>query len=409
MADDTDFDAITLDELRRRRSSKWLAHGPDVLPAFVAELDVPIADPVRRAVVEAVERGDLGYPVPAGLPAAFSAYVAREHGWQVDPADVQVIPDVMAGIVEVLRATGEPGAGVVINPPVYGPFFEGIPEAGRRIVEVPLARDGDDWTLDLDGLAAAFRAGATAYLLCSPHNPLGRVWTREELTAVVELADRHGVLLLADEIHAPLVLPGARHTPLATVGGDRCVAFWSASKAWNVAGLKCAVAVTSGARGRLLTSRLPREVPYRSSIVGVAAAEAAFTAGGPWLEALLAHLDRNRRLFGELLAERGLDLGYRPPQASFLSWLDFGAYGLGDDPAAVVLGRAKLALEPGLVFGRQGAGHARLNLGTTRTLLTEIADRLAAALGQDTGPPSWASAALGQDTGPPSWASAALG
>ena len=376
----TDFDAISLDELRLRRSSKWLIHGPDVLPAFVAELDVPVAEPIRRAVVEAVERGDLGYPEPAGLPAAFSAYVGREHGWQVDPADVHVIPDVMAGIVEVLRATGEPGAGVVVNPPVYGPFFEGIPEAGRRIVDVPLARDGDDWTLDLDVLARAFRAGATAYLLCSPHNPLGRVWTGDELSAVVELADRYGVLLLGDEIHAPLVLPGASHTPLSAVAGDRCVTFWSASKAWNVAGLKCAVAVTSGGRGRLLAGRMPREVPYRASIVGVAAAEAAFTAGGPWREALLAHLDRNRRLFGELLAERGLDLGYRPPQASFLAWLHFGAYGLGADPAAVVLERAGLALEPGLVFGRQGAGHARVNLGTTRTLLTEIADRLATAL-----------------------------
>jgi cysteine-S-conjugate beta-lyase len=380
MADDTDFDSLPLEELRLRRSMKWLQHPPDVLPTFVAEMDVPLADPVRRAVVEAVERGDLGYTEPAGLPAAFSAFVAREHGWQVDPADVHVMPDVMVGIVELLRAMGEPGAGVVINPPVYHPFFDDVPEAGRRLVEVPLARDGDDWMLDLDGLAAAFRAGATAYLLCSPHNPLGRVWSRDELTAVVELADRYGVLLLADEIHAPLVLPGVEHTPLATLARDRCVTFWSASKAWNMAGLKCAVAVTNGDRGRRLLARVPPSVPYRAGILGVAAAEAAFTAGGPWREALLTHLDRNRRLFGELLDERGLDLGYRPPQASFLSWLDFRAYGLGDDPAAVVLDRAKLALQSGLIFGRQGAGHARLNLGTTRALLTETADRLATAL-----------------------------
>lgn len=380
MADDTDFDSIPLDELRLRRSQKWLRYGPDVLPAFVAEMDVPIAEPIRRAVVEAVERGDLGYTEPAGLPAAFSAYVGREHGWQVDPADVHVMPDVMVGIVEVLRAMGEPGAGVVVNPPVYHPFFDDVPEAGRRLVEVPLARDGGDWTLDLDGLAAAFRAGATAYLLCSPHNPLGRVWTRDELTAVVELADRYGVLLLADEIHAPLVLPGADHTPLATLAGDRCVTFSSPSKAWNLAGLKCAVAVTGGDRGRRLLDRVPPSALIRAGILGVLAAQTAYTAGGPWREALLAHLDRNRRLFGELLAERGLDLGYRMPQASFLAWLDFRAYGMGDDPAAVVLERGGLALEPGLVFGRQGAGHARLNLGTTRTLLTEYADRMATAL-----------------------------
>ena len=380
MADDTDFDSIALDDLRRRRSMKWLDFPPDVLPSFVAELDVPIADPVRRALVAAVERGDLGYPTPAGLPAAFAGHVAREHGWQVDPADVHVVPDVMVGVVEVLRATGEPGAGVVVNPPVYAPFFDDVPEAGRRLVEVPLARDGDGWALDLDGLAAAFRAGATAYLLCSPHNPLGRVWTREELTAVVELADRYGVLLLVDEIHAPLTLPRAEHVPVATLAGDRCVTFWSASKAWNLAGLKTAVAVTSGPLGRRLLSRIPESVQYRSGILGILAAEVAFTEGGPWLEALRAHLDRNRRLLGDLLAERGLDVGYRMPDASFLAWLDLRAYGVGPDPTPIVLERGRLALEPGPSFGRQGAGHVRLNFGTTRELLTEVVTRLATAL-----------------------------
>ena len=219
----------------------------------------------------------------------------------------------MAGIVEVLRATGEPGGGVVVNPPVYPPFFDDVPEAGRRVVEVPLARDGDGWTLDLDGLAAAFRAGARTYLLCSPHNPLGRVWRPDELAGVVELADRYGVLLLGDEIHAPLTLPGERHTPLATLAGDRCVAFWAASKAWNLAGLKCAVAVTSGARGRRLLGRLAPSVRYRSGILGVLAAEVAFTEGQPWLDALRGHLDRNRRLLADLLAERLPEVGYRPP------------------------------------------------------------------------------------------------
>jgi cysteine-S-conjugate beta-lyase len=381
MADDTDFDGLTLDFLRQRRSEKWLTFPPDVLPSFVAELDVPIAEEIRRALAEAVERGDVSYTDPAGLPEAFAGFAARTYGWDVDPADVHVVPEVMAGIVEVLRATEEPGGGVVINPPVYPPFFDDIPEAGRRVVEVPLARDGDGWTLDLDGLAAAFRAGARTYLLCSPHNPLGRVWRPDELGGVVELADRYGVLLLGDEIHAPLTLPGERHTPLATLAGDRCVAFWAASKAWNLAGLKCAVAVTSGARGRRLLGRLAPSVRYRSGILGVLAAETAFTEGGPWLEALLAHLDRNRRLLAALLAERLPEVGYRPPDASFLAWLDLRAYGVGDHPATLIRERGRVALEPGLAFGRQGAGHARLNFGTTRTLLTEAVDRMATALG----------------------------
>jgi cystathionine beta-lyase len=375
--DDDDFDGIALDRLRDRRSTKWVTHPPDVLPAFVAELDVPLADPVRRALHQAVDAGDLGYTEPDRLPEAFAGFVAERHGWEVDAADVHVVPDVMVGIVEVLRALGEPGGGVVINPPVYPPFFVDLPEAGRRVVEVPLARDGADYTLDLAGLEAAFRAGARVYLLCSPHNPLGRVWSDAELAAVTELADRYGVVLIADEIHAPLTLPGARHRPLATIAGDRCVAFWSASKAWNLAGLKCAVAVTSGARGRRLLGRLPEEVRYRAGILGVVAATAAFTDGRPWLDSLLGHLDRNRRLLAELLAERLPEVGYRPPDASFLAWLDLSAYGLGDDPARVLLERGRVALEPGPHFGRQGAGHARLNIGTSRALLTEAVDRMA--------------------------------
>lgn len=380
MADDTDFDALTLTGLRQRRSEKWLTYAPDVLPAFVAELDVPIAEPVRRALSAAVDRGDVSYVHPAGLPEAFAAFAAREYGWEVDPADVHVLPEVMLGIVEVLRATDEPGAGVVVNPPVYPPFFADVPEAGRRIVEAPLARDGAGWALDLDALERAFRAGARTYLLCSPHNPVGRVWRPDELAAVVELADRYGVLLLADEIHAPLTLPGATHIPLATLAGDRCVSFWAASKAWNLAGLKCAVAVTSGPRGRALLDRLPESFPYRAGILGVLAAEVAFTEGEEWRQALLAHLDRNRRLLGELLAERLPEVGYAAPEGTFLAWLDLRAYGAGTDPAVRVLDRGRVALQPGPLFGRPGAGHARLNFGTTRDLLVETVDRLATGL-----------------------------
>src|SRR5215207_9425010 len=331
MADDDDFDGISLDQLRRRRSSKWVTYPPDVLPAFVAELDVPIADPVRRALHDAVDLGDLGYTEPVGLADAVAGYAAAAFDWAVDPADVHLVPDVMTGLIDVVRALGDPGGAVVVNPPVYPPFFTSLPESGCRVVEAPLARDGGGYTFDLDALAAAFRAGARVHLLCSPHNPVGRVWTEAELRGVAELADRYGVLVLADEIHAPLALPGSRHVPFATIAGDRCVTFTSASKAWNLAGLKCAVAVTSGPRGRELVGRLPRVV-------------------------------------------------HRPPEASYLSWLDLSAYGLGDDPAQVLLERGRVALEPGPHFGRQGAGFARLNIGTSRSLLTEAVDRMAAAL-----------------------------
>jgi cystathionine beta-lyase len=358
----------------------------DVLPAFVAELDVPLADPVRRVLHEAVDLGDTGYPEPGALSAAFTGFVAGRHDWAVDEADVHLVGDVMAGVAEVLRVMTDPGDAVVINPPVYPPFVDTLAEVDRPVVRVPLARDGgpdrSGWTLDLAGLEAAFRDGARAYLLCSPHNPVGRVWSEAELRAVAELADRYGVLVLSDEIHAPLVLPGTRHLPYPAVagGGAECVAFHSASKAWNLAGLKCALAVTNGAAGRAAFDRMPREVPYRTSIFGVLAGAAAYAEGGRWLDSLLAHLDRNRRLLGELLADRLPDAGYRVPEASFLAWLDLRAYGLGDDPAAVLLDRGRVALQSGPTFGAEGAGFARLNYGTSRVLLTETVDRMAAAV-----------------------------
>jgi cysteine-S-conjugate beta-lyase len=366
-----------LERLRQRRSSKWVEHPPDVLPAFVAEMDVALAPPIRAALIEAIELGDTGYAEVGGLFESYAAFAERRFGWSPDPARMALVPDVTAGIVEVLRVLTSPGDGVVITPPVYPPFFDAIPEAGRRVVEVPLA-DGAE--LDLDGLEHAFAGGARAFLLCSPHNPTGRVHDRATLEAVAALAERHGVLVISDEIHAPLTLPGAEHTPFTALGERRSVVIASASKAFNVAGLKCALAVAGSADVARELRALPGEVRYRAGLLGVIASEAAFTHGDAWLDALLAALDANRRRLGALLAERLPDVGYRPPDASFLAWLDCRALGLGDDPAAAFLARGRVALEPGPRFGAQGRGFARLNLGTSDALLDDAVRRMAAAV-----------------------------
>jgi cystathionine beta-lyase len=378
------FDALPLDLLRRRTSAKWTVP-PDVLPAWVAELDVPLSEPIRQALLEAIELGDTGYAEPDGLPAAFAEFAGPRLGWTVDPGQVFIIPDVMVGVAEILRVGTPAGAGVVINPPVYPPFFDTIEEAGRTVVEVPLARSSAGWELDLDGLAAAFRGGARAYLLCSPHNPTGRVWAAAELQQIAELAARYDVLVLSDEIHAPLTLAGARHTPYLALGGtapEHGIVFSSASKAWNLPGLKCAVAVTAAAQTRALLKRLPAEVPARAGIFGVRAGVAAFGDNGPWLDALLVHLDRNRRLLAGLLAERLPEIRYRPPEASYLAWLDCTGLDIGADPAGVFLDRGRVALQRGLDFGAPGAGFARLNIGTSLALMTEAVDRMAAAVGR---------------------------
>jgi cystathionine beta-lyase len=372
----------TLETLSRRRSSKWVAHPPDVLPVFVAEMDVALAPPVRAALAEAIELGDTGYAEPGGLFEAYAGFAERRLGWSPDPARMVLLPDVMAGIVELLRVLTAPGDGVAICPPVYPPFFDGIPEAGRRVVEVPLV-DGD---LDLDGLEHAFAGGAArAFLLCSPHNPTGRVHDRATLDAIAALAERHGALVVADEIHAPLTLPGARHTPFAALGETRSVVITSASKAFNIAGLKCALAIAGSAEVARELRTVPEEVRYRAGLLGVIGSEAAFVHGDAWLDELLAALDANRRRLAALLDEHLPAIGYRPPDASFLAWLDCRALDLGDDPAAVLLERGRVALEPGHAFGAPGRGYARLNFGTSAALLDDAVGRMAAAVGSPHG------------------------
>jgi cysteine-S-conjugate beta-lyase len=374
----------TLENLRKRTSHKWRTYPPDVLPAFVAEMDFDPADEVKEAIRAALDAGDLGYPHKGDLGDAFAEFATdRLGGWAPDPDLVFAIPDVMTGIAEVVQAVVRPGEGVVINPPVYSPFFFRLELAGRRVVEAPLAA-GDDGSYDLD-LDAVDRAlslpGTGAYLLCNPHNPVGRVWTREQLAAVADVCDRHGVPLLVDEIHAPLVLPGAVHVPFHTVdhpAARRAVVFTSATKGWNIPGVKCGIAVAGDAESEAIL-RL-RWDALLASHLGVQATVAALRRGHYWLDAAIGQIDENARLLADLLARHLPGVRYRRPQASFLAWLDCRDLGLGADPAAAFLAEGRVAVSPGPDFGSQGSGFARLNMGTSPELLGEAVRRMATAL-----------------------------
>jgi len=371
-----------LERLRERRSVKWRLYDPDILPLWVAEMDVVPAEPIQQAVADAMRRGDTGYPWAADYAEALSAFAAKRWGWEPDPATMEIVPDVMLGVVEVLKLVADPGAAVVVNSPVYPPFFQFVSHLGHRVVEAPLGEDG---RLDLAALERAF-ADATsdgaraAYLLCNPQNPTGAVHTPEELTAALELAHSSGVRVVADEIHAPVVHAPATFTSVASLpAGSRAVALMSASKAFNLAGLKAAMAVP-GPEAVADLARMPEEVSHGASHLGVIAHRAAYLDGGPWLDALLAGLDSNRQLLATLLAEQLPEVGYRVPDGTFLAWLDFTALDLGDDPAAVLRERARVALHPGPGFGQGGKGHARLNFGTSPDIVREAVFRIAAAL-----------------------------
>jgi len=378
------FEDLDLDRLRRRRSEKWQLHPPDVLPAFIAEMDYDLAEPLLASMRTAVDLSDCGYATPDGLGETFAAFAAARHGWAVDPARVHLVPDVMAGFDAILALATEPGDGVVINPPVYPPFFKHIGFARRKVVEVPLVRVDGRWELDFAGLEAAFAAGARAYLLCSPHNPTGRVFSAADLGRIGELAERYGVLVVADEIHASLTLPGARHTPFVSLGGaaaERGITLASASKAFNVAGLKGAVAVAGSAAMEHLLARLPESCHYGAGLFGVLTSLAAWSSGGDWLDALIGQLDHARTEFGRLLGERLPGALYTPPEASYLAWVDCAGLGLGPEPAAVFLDRGRVALGRGLDFGTPGDGFVRVTIGTSSALLSAIVDRMAAAAG----------------------------
>ena len=374
---------LSLPELRTRRSYKWHAYPADVLPTFVAEMDVTLAEPVTRVLQEAVADGDTGYATPdPELAAAVAGFHLARYGWRLDPGGVSLIPDVMTGVTEVLRSALPPGSGVVVNTPVYPPFFGHIASAGCRVVEAPLARSGAGYRLDLDALAAAFAAGALAYLLCNPHNPTGLVLSVDELRRVAELAERFRVLVLADEIHAPLTLSGSRHVPYLSLPEAQAhgIAFVSASKGWNLPGLKCAQLVTAAGPMRAVVGQLPEELGYGAGNLGVIASIAAYRDGGSWLDELLLMIERNGRLLGDLLADRLPEVGYIAPQGTYLAWLDCSALGLPEEPARVFLQKGRVALRPGPDFGTLGRGWVRATIATHAEILTEIVERMRAAL-----------------------------
>jgi len=372
---------LTLEQLRRRTSMKWREHGPDVLPLWVAEMDVMIAEPIVRAMSDAISSGDVGYPHGFGYAEAFAELAADRWGWEsVDPARTALVADVMTGIYEVLNLVSGAGDAVVISPPVYPPFFGFIEHAGRTVVEAPLGADG---RLDLESLEAAFVGAGAAqrsvtYLLCNPQNPTAVVHTADELAAVAALADAHRVRVVVDEIHGPLVPIG--FVPYLSVpGSENAFAVVSASKAWNLAGAKAALIVAGAAAAEDL-KRLPEVVGHGPSHLGVIGHTAAFRSGQPWLDALNADLADNRVHLEQLLAEHLPAVPWQPPTAMYLTWLDCRALGLGDDPAAAFLQRGRVALNSGLPFG-DGAGHVRLNYATTPEILTEAVERMAAAVG----------------------------
>lgn len=375
-----EVNALSLEEMRTHRSAKWRDFPADVLPLPVAEMDFPIAEPIRELLLEMVAHSDLGYlgPIPE-VGISFAAFAHKRWDWIVDPNQVSIAADVGVGVVEVLRLFTKPGDRVLLSSPIYHNFYTWIKETQLTKVDVPFVETDSGWTLDMAAVETEYRTGIKVHLLCNPHNPLGRVYTREELLQLAQLAQEYGVVVISDEIHAPLTFAESKFIPFLSLGSvaeSVGVTITAASKAWNIAGLKCAIIVTQGTTMEENLKRLPPATHYRASLLGGFATATAFAQGGEWLDAAIKTLDMNRYFLQDLLVKKIPEIKYRVPNCSYLAWLDLSALGLGENPAATLLERGRVAFNAGHAFSPHTSQFVRLNFATSQSVLTQAVDRI---------------------------------
>ena len=378
--------APTLAELATHHSEKWRAFPSDVIPLPVAEMDFPIADPIKALLHSMVENSDMGYlgAIPE-LGAAFSSFAQTRWSWSVDPAKVRVATDVGVGVVEILRVFTTPGDRILISSPVYQNFYTWMNETRVTSVDVPFIHHISDdisqqWQIDWPAIEEAYSSGIKVHLLCSPHNPIGRVYSKEELEKFIALAVKHNVIIISDEIHAPLEYRDHPFTPILTLGQDAervSVVVTAASKGWNIAGLKCAIIVSGNQQMHEKLNALPYSLHFRASLFGAFATATAFDQGVTWLDTVITQLDFNRHLISELLAEHLPEVSYNPPQHSYLAWLDLSNLELGEIPSEKILEKSRVALNPGHIYGAQWKNFARLNFATSPEIITQAITQMA--------------------------------
>jgi cystathionine beta-lyase len=385
---DHSVSAPHLSELLTHKSEKWRAFPSDVLPLPVAEMDFPVAQPIRDLLSEMIAKSDLGYigPIPE-LGEGFAHFAGNRWNWEVDPLQVRAATDVGVAVVEVLRVFTNPGDSILLSSPVYQNFYNWINETKLNLVDVPFERSGDEsknpWEINWEGIEKAYASGLKVHILCSPHNPLGRIYTKEELLRIVALAKRYNVLIISDEIHAPLTFKGNVFVPMLSLGADAeavSVTVTAASKGWNIAGLKCAIIVSQNEAINNQLATMPMAVHYRASLLGGFATAIAFAEGEVWLDSVIENLDHNRHMLKELLSSQLPSVRYHIPDNSYLAWLDLEALGLGVDPSVTLLEKGRVAFNAGHMYGKQCSHYVRFNFATSPTIVTEAVHRIARAI-----------------------------
>ncbi|MDA3031914.1 MAG: aminotransferase class I/II-fold pyridoxal phosphate-dependent enzyme [Actinomycetota bacterium] len=372
---------VSEERVRGRLGAKWSKHGPDVLAAWVADMDFDPPASVLDAIRAHTERGDLGYgPFAVDLAPGYADWQERRHGWRPDIEQIHPFTSALHALEVALWNTTDPGDGVVVFTPVYYPFLDAIDNSGRRRIEVPLITDG--WKLDVERFEAAIDDTTKIILFCNPHNPTGRIFDADERAAVAEIAERHDLLVITDEIWGDLTHQ-VGFTPLGATDerfAGRLVTLGSASKTFNLAGLRTAVAHIDHAPLAATLATMPGHLQGSPSTLGITGTITAWTACDDWLTAARRTIEARRNQLATRLAADLPDVGFQLPQATYLGWLDFSAYDIGDDPSDWLLEHAQVALSSGAKFGTGGLGCARINVATSSEILDRVIDRIAATL-----------------------------
>lgn len=375
--------SLTVDQVRARGGVQWRLHPPEVLGSFVAEMDLGTAPPVHARLRKHLDDHAVGYVTPADkdrLAGACAAWHADAYGWHVEPRQIQVVPDVLKALEVAMLHLTDPARPMVVPVPAYPPFLELARAWGRPVLEVPMARRDGRWTHDLPAIDRALAVGADLVVLCNPHNPTGRVFTEDELVRLSAVVGNHDARVFADEVHAPITYAGNLHLPFAAISEDaalQAITATSASKGWNLAGLKCAQLVLTNPADEKTWARIGTPISHGASVLGVAANTAAYEEGGPWLATVLDQLETNRRALGRMLEAALPRVGYREPEGTFLAWLDCSGWIQAPDVADRLL-QAGVAVMSGEHMRSPLRAHIRLNLATPPRILEELVDRMAA-------------------------------
>jgi cystathionine beta-lyase len=383
------LDELDIRILEKRRSEKWHTYPRDVLPAWVAEMDFPVAAPIQDELRRFADQADVGYPIglpDTGLPEVFAERMQERFDWAPDPSRVEILSEVVQGMYLALEAFTEPKQGTIVQTPIYPPFLHSVRETGRRLVENSLVARENRLEIDFDALSSVVDADTRVFLFCNPHNPSGRVFLRNELERLAETVLEHDLIVVSDEIHGDLLFDGRTHIPFASLApevAERTVTLTSPSKAFNIPGLRCAIAHFGSEKlQRRFNTVLPRHIRGGIGLFGLYASMAAWRFGQPWLDEVVPYLQANRDFAKKALAERIPEIRFYVPEAIYLGWMDCSALGLSGSPAAHFLARGRVAVSDGRAFGRGWEQHARLNFATSRPILAEVIDRMAKSLGR---------------------------